>query len=161
MSFAVIGISTAVSLVGTGVAVYGQLQQAQAAEYTAEYNADVARQQAVHETEVSNENARRKNRENAQIIGLQREAMSASGLAPAGTPLAILGESVMTLQRDILDIGYEAASRASQLRSGAEMALWEGKTTAGSLRTGAIASAITGAASATTGFLSASGRGAS
>lgn len=158
MSFWVIGISTAVSVVGTGVAVYGQQQQAKAAEYTAEYNANLATQQAEHETQVAYENARRKTRENARIIGLQREAIAASGLAPAGTPLAILGDTVMTLERDILDMGYEAASRAQQLRSGAEMALYEGRATAGALRMGSYATALTGATSATTGFLNATGR---
>ncbi len=159
MSFAVIGISTAVvSLVGTGVAVYGQQQQAQAAEYTADYNADVARQQALHETEVANENARRKTRENARIIGLQREAIAASGLAPAGTPLAVLGETVTTLERDLLDMGYEAAARANQLRSTAEMALWEGNATAGALRTASIGTGISGVASATSGYLSGTGK---
>ena len=158
MSFAVIGItSTVVAAVGTGVAVHGQQQQAKAAEYTADYNADIARQQALHETEIANENARRKTRESAKIIGLQREAMAASGLAAAGTPLAILGESVMTLERDILDMGYEAAARANQLRSSAEMALWEGKTTADALRTASYATALSGAADATTGFLGARG----
>lgn len=161
MSFAVIGISTAVvSLVGTGIAVKGQMDQAQAAEYTAEYNADVARQQALHETEVANENARRKTRENARIIGLQREAIAASGLAPSGTPLAILGETVTTLERDLLDMGYEAQARANQLRSTAEMALWEGNATASALRTAAIGTAISGIASATGGYLNASGRAA-
>ncbi len=150
--------SLAVGVAGTAVAVHGQQQQAKAAEYTAEYNAELARQQAGHETEVAAENARRKTRENARIIGLQREAIAASGLAPAGTPLAILGDTVMTLERDVLDIGYAAASRARQLYSGAEMALWEGKTQADALRTASIGTALSGLASAGTGFLGATGR---
>ena len=150
--------SLAVAAGGTAVAVHGQQQQAKAAEYTADYNANLAQQQAGHETQVAMENARRKTRENARIIGLQREAIAASGLAPAGTPLAILGDSVMTLERDIMDMGYEAAARAQQLRSGAEMALYEGRATAGALRTASIGTAISGATSATTGFLGSTGR---
>lgn len=157
MSMWIIGISTAVSVIGTGVSVYGQQQAAKGAEYTAEYNAKLATQQAAHETEVSTENARRKTRENARIIGLQREAIAASGLAPSGTPLAILGDSVTTLQRDIMDMGYEAAARANQLHSAAAMSLTEGRNTATGLRTSSYATALSDVASATSGFLKAKG----
>jgi hypothetical protein len=157
MSMWIIGISTAVSVIGTGVSVYGQQQAAKGAEYTAEYNAKLATQQAAHETEVSTENARRKTRENAQLIGLQREAIAASGLAPSGTPLAILGDSVTTLQRDIMDMGYEAAARANQLHSAAAMSLTEGRNTATGLRTSSYATALSGVSSATSGFLKAKG----
>ncbi len=155
MSMAIIGIT--VSLVGTGVAFYGQQQAAKGAEYTAEYNAELATQQAGYETEVSMENARRKARENAQIIGLQRAAIAASGMSPEGTPLAILGDSVTTLQRDIMDMGHESAMRANQLHSQAAMALTEGANTATGLRTQSYATALSGVASATSGFLQAKG----
>lgn len=156
MSWINVGVLV-VSAIGTGMAVDAQHQQAKAVEYTADYNAEMERQQSLHETEVASENARRKARENAKIIGLQREAIAASGLAPAGTPLAILGETVTTLEREILDMGYEAAARARQLQSQAEMSLWEGRTTAGALRTASYGTAISGASSATTGFLGAKG----
>lgn len=156
MSWIAVGM-TVVSAVGTGISVYGQQQAAKAVEYTADYNADLARQQAMHETEVANENARRKTRENARIMGLQREAIAASGLVVAGTPLAILGESVMTLQRDIMDMGYEAAARANQLQSAAAMGLSEARNTAGAMRTAALGTQISGDASAAGGFLKAKG----
>jgi hypothetical protein len=158
MSMAIIGITSAgLAIAGTAMAVYGQQQAAKGAEYTAEYNAKLATQQAGHETEVSAENARRKTRENAQIIGLQRDAIAASGLAPTGTPLAILGDSVTTLQRDIMDMGYEAAARANQLHSAAAMSLTEGRNTATGLRTQSYATGLQGVASATSGFLKAKG----
>jgi hypothetical protein len=158
MSFAIIGVVTAVA--GTAVSVYGQQQQAQAAEDTAEYNSKLALQQAAHETEVATENARRKARENARVIGLQRQAISANGLAMSGTPLAILGDSVMTLERDILDMGYEAAARAAQLRGTAAMELWEGSATASALRTASVGTAISGISKAGESFLGATGRNA-
>jgi hypothetical protein len=158
MSMMYIGIAAVmVSAAGTAVSVNAQQEQAKAAEYTGEYNEELQRQQAIHETQVANKNARRKTRENAKIIGLQREAVAASGLAMAGTPLAILGESVMTLERDIMNMGYEAAARATQLRSGAEMSLWEGRTTAGAMRTAAVGTAISGVASAANRYFTAKG----
>lgn len=156
MSWISVGMAV-VSAVGTGISVAGQQQAAKGAEYTAQYNADLARQQALHETDVANENARRKTRENARIMGLQNEAIAASGLAPSGTPLAILGESVMTLQRDILDMGYEAAARSTQLQSAATMGISEARNTAGAMRTAALGTRISGEASAAGGFLKAKG----
>ena len=171
MSFAIIGVATGVSaataaatttavvaVAGTALTVYGQQQAANAAEDAANYNSDVALQQARHENEVAAENARRKARENAKIIGLQREAIAASGLAPAGTPLAILGESVMTLERDILDMGYEAAARARQLQSSAAMSRWEGSATASAASTAAIGTMISGLSSAGGGYFRAKGQ---
>lgn len=150
--------AVAASAVGTGISFYGQHQQAEAAEATAAYNARLAKQQAGHEYEVAGENARRKARENARIIGLQRHAVAASGLTMSGTPLAMLGESVMTLQRDILDIGYEAAARGAALRSQAAVSTYEGKAAGGAARTAAWGGLIQGATSATSGFLTATGK---
>jgi hypothetical protein len=158
MSMAIIGISSAVlTIAGTAVTVSGQLTAAKNAEYLAEHNAKVDQMAAANEMNVAGENARRKTRENARIIGLQKAALAQSGLAPTGTPLAVLGETVLTLQRDVLDIGYEAAARATALQSSAEMALYEGKVTAGALRTQALASGISGVASAASGYFKATG----
>lgn len=153
---AVAALATAAA--GTAVAVYGQQQQAKAAEYTADYNADVAEQQAAHESQVALENARRRAIEAGRIIGLQREAIAASGLAPVGTPLAVLGDSVMTLERDIMDMGYEAAARARQLQTDAAMGRWEGAATAGALRTASYGTALAGASRAAGGFLGSTGK---
>lgn len=154
----VLAAAAVASAVGTGVAFYGQQQQAKAAEFTAKYNAELAAQQAEHETEVAAENARRKTRDAARILAMQREAIAASGLAPAGTPLAILGETVTTLERDVLDMGYAAAARSRQLESAARMGMWEGKTTAGALRTQSFATMASGLSSATTGYFKATGK---
>lgn len=155
MSFAIIGVSATV--IGAGVAIYGQQQSAAAAEDVASYNSQVALQQAQHETEVATENARRKTRENAQIIGLQREAIAASGLAPAGTPLAVLGEAVTVLERDVMDMGYEAAARARALQSSAAMGRYEGASTASAMRTQSIATGISGVGGAASSFIKAKG----
>lgn len=145
------------SIVGTGVAVYGQRQAASAANQTAKYNAKIQNQNAAQATTVAAENARRKTRENARIIGAQRAAIGASGLAMSGTPLAVLGETAMMLQRDVLDIGFDAANQTRNLQAGAKMSLYEGKTQAGALKTSAVATGISGVASAATGYASAKG----
>lgn len=151
-------LAAVASVVGTGAAVYGQQQAAKAAEYTADYNKRLQLGQAKQETAVAAENARRKARENARIIGAQRAALAEAGLAMEGTPLAVLGETAATLQRDILDLGYTAASRSRSLMAGANLSAWQGRSQASAMRTNAISTGISGAASGTSGFLSASGR---
>jgi hypothetical protein len=151
------GIAMAISAVATGVGTYvsvqGQRQAAKAAEQTAEYNAQVQRTQAAQEMEVAKENARRKARENARLLGRQRALVAQSGLVMEGTPLAILGESATVLQRDIMDIGYEAQMRSRTLQAGASMSLWEGKQQSSAMKTQALTTGLQGAASIAGGYL--------
>lgn len=140
------------SLIGTGVSVYGQRQAATAADQTAKYNAKLQNQQATQTGLVAAENARRKTRENARIIGAQRAAIGASGLSMEGTPLAVLGETAMMLQRDILDIGFDSANQSRQLQAAARMSIYEGKTQSSALKTNAVATGLSGVSSAASGY---------
>lgn len=150
---AIAAVGTVATVAGTAVAVQGQRNAATAANQTAKYNAKIQTQQAAQATTVAAENARRKTRENARILGSQRAAIGASGLSMEGTPLAILGESATTLQRDILDIGFDAQNRVNQLQAGAKMSLWEGKTQSSALKMGAISTGFEGVSSAASGYL--------
>lgn len=154
------GIAVA-SVVATGVGTYmsvqGQRNAAAAAEKTADYNAKIQRAQAMQEGEAAAENARRKARENARIIGRQRAIIAQSGLAMEGTPLAVLGETTSMLQRDILDMGYEASNRMRTLQASANMGLWQGKNQASALRTEALTTGLAGVSSMATGYMSATG----
>ena len=150
--------SLIVAAVGTGVSAYGQHQAANAAEATGKYNANLAEEEARRVGKVAAENARRKQRENARILGAQRAAIAQSGFAMEGSPLAVLGESAMTLQRDILDMGYDAANRSRALQAQSGMSLWEGSTQASAMRTSAAGSTASGLGNAGLGYLSATGR---
>lgn len=160
MSFAVTAL--AVSAVATGVGTYmsvqGQRNAAKAAESTAKYNADVQRNQAMQEMEAAKENARRKQRENTRILARQRAMVASQGLAMEGTPLAVLGETATILQRDIMDMGYQAQMRTRSMQASANMGLWDGKNQSNALKTGALTSGLQGIASMGTGYLSASGK---
>lgn len=141
-----LALSTIATGIGTYMSVQGQRNAADAAESTAKYNAQVQRDQAMRENEAAAENARRKSRENARIIGRQRAIIAQSGLAMEGTPLAVLGETATMLQRDILDMGYDAQNRVNNLQAGANMSLWQGKNQASALRTDALTSGLAGVA---------------
>jgi hypothetical protein len=159
MSFVAIaiGVSAAATGIGTYMSVQGQRNAADAAEKTAKYNAGIQRDQALRESEVAAENSRRKARENARIIGRQRAILAQSGLAMEGTPLAVLGETTSMLQRDILDMGYDAANRSNQLQAGANLSLWQGKNQASALRTEALTTGLAGVAKISGGYLKATG----
>lgn len=156
MSF--VATSAIVAIAGTAMAVYGQRQQASAVKSTAKYNAQVQRDQATRENEVSAENLRRKTRDNNRTLATIRASTASKGLVMEGTPLAVLGESAMMLEREIQDASFEASARYRAQSQGALMSLWEGKQEASALKTASYATALRGAASATSGYLSAAGR---
>lgn len=139
-----IGISAAVSLIGTGISVYGSMQAADAAEDAAARQATEARLQARKEAEVAAENARRAEQEKTRVIAAQLAANARNGLATTGTPLAVLGDTAQTLEMEILDIGHAAAMRQRELRAGAKVAEIEGKATASAYRIGAAAEGVSG-----------------
>lgn len=146
-------ISAVATGVGTFMSVQGQRTAADQANATAKYNADVQRQQAAQEMEVAKENARRKQRENSRILARQRAMVARQGLAMEGTPLEILGETATTLQRDILDLGYQAQQRVRSLQVSANMGLWEGKNQANAIKTQSLTTGLKGVATMASGFL--------
>jgi len=150
-------ITLAISSIATGVGTYmsaqGQRAAAKTAEDTAKYNAQLQRQQATQEMAVGAENARRKARENARLLGRQRALVAQSGLAMEGTPLAILGETATLLQRDIMDMGYQAQLRARSLQASASMGLWEGRNQSRALKTEALTTGLGGTSKLADGFL--------
>jgi hypothetical protein len=145
------------SIVGTGVAVYGQQQAAKAAEATGRYNAELARNQAAQETSVAAENARRKARDNARYIGAQRAALAKAGLSMEGTPLAVLGETASALERDIMDLGFDAANKSRSLLAGANLSIWKGNQEASAMRIDGASTALRGFATTASGFTKATG----
>jgi len=157
MSMWFIGISTVVSVVGTAVAVKGSMDAADAAETTAAMNANEQRRQAAKEAETAAENARRAEQEKSRYLASQRAQLAASGLAMEGTPLAVLGDTAVALELQILDIGADAAARQRALRQGAALSLYEGKSQASALRAEGIATGLQGTTSALTGGAKAGG----
>lgn len=148
MSYWIVGITTVLNLVGTGVAVAGQQQAASDAENAAAFNAAQDRIQSQQEQEAAAENARRKQGEIDKQLAAQRAAFASRGLSLEGTPLAVLGDDALSGARDILDIGYAADARSRALQAGASITELEGKNTASSLRTESVATGIKGVASA-------------
>lgn len=140
--------AVAVAVAGTGVAVYGQVQQAQIAEASGEYNAKVAQNAALQAEMDASENIRRKREDNRRMLAMQRGRYAKSGVTEAGTPLEVMAETAGILELDALEVGRQSRIEAARLRSQAGYDLAMGKAGAQSAYTGAGASLLSGASSA-------------
>lgn len=102
----------ALSAIGTGLSIYGQYQQGQAAASAAEANAKMAEQQAANLDLENRENIRRQRVENQRLLSRQRAGFAASGVQiGTGTPLEVQADTAAILELDILD-----QNRASQIQ---------------------------------------------
>ncbi|QJE99134.1 hypothetical protein [Luteolibacter luteus] len=161
MSWWAFGISMAMTAISTDITVRSSRAAAKATEKAAFLNANEKRIQAQQAMDVAAENARRKQTENRRQLAAVRAATAANGFQMEGTPLAVLGDTALQLEQEILDISYDAETRRRALLAGAEMDIWEGANKASALRTEATASAVQGMASAAGSYVNASGMGAS
>ena len=115
---AVLGIAAlATSAVGTGISVYGQMQQASAQKRMANYNAKVAENEAIRVQQEGQEERDRQRREHRRLIGRQRTQIAKSGLQETGSPLAVLAENAGMLELQAQDQRRATNARAQQLRT--------------------------------------------
>ena len=154
---AVVAVAATASLVGTGIAIYGQQQAADAAEKTAAFNAQQSRVSAKQAQDAAAENARRKEGDIKRQLAAQAAALAGNGLAMTGTPLEVLGDTATDLYLEIQDLEYEARNRSRTLMANAAIGMREGQNTANSLRTQSYATGLQGVSSAATGYGKATG----
>lgn len=150
-------VAAALAVAGAGVSFYGQQQAAKAAEITGKYNADLQRSEAEQTTIATAENARRRQRENTRVLAAQRNALAAAGLTLEGSPLAVFGDTAQALEREILDLGYEAQTKRRALLAGANLSVFESKAQASAMRTQSYASLASNLSSAATSYAQAGG----
>jgi hypothetical protein len=122
MSVWIIGIT----VVSTGVSIYGQQQQAKAATKAAEYNNILADQEAKNVELQNMEQLKRERIKNRRAMADIRNRMAQNGvLNTEGTPLAILGESSANFNLGIQDAARASNMQAASLRAQGQMGLWE------------------------------------
>ena len=118
-------LATALTAAGVGISALGtyqagqaQAEQAKGQQAMAEYNAQVARQEAKALETRSLYESRLQNKE-AQRIGSSLEAgLAASGVSPsAGTPLLIQATQAAESEMENLMIGYEGRTAAGRAMS--------------------------------------------
>lgn len=124
MGFGALGIIG--TLASTGVAIYGQAQQAKAAQQAAEYNNKLAEQEALNREAETREGTLRQRINNRADLATLRTRMAAGGSRlTTGTPLIVLGDAAGKLELGIQDASRASAMQAAALRAQGKMGLWE------------------------------------
>lgn len=138
-------IALAATAISTGISVYGQHQQAKAAESAAEYNNQLAQQEA-HNTELeAAEQIKRQREQNERQMGQIRAQLANNGtLSTEGTPLTILGESSANFELGIQDTVRQANLQAAAMRQQGAMGLWQSQQQKDAATLSAIGTGIQG-----------------
>lgn len=137
------------SLASTGLSIYGQMQQAKAAEQAAEYNNKLAQNEATNQELQTSEAIKRQRQNNRSALAEIRTRLAGSGLqADTGTPLTVIGEAAGRMEIDIADAARRSAMQAESLRAQGRMGLWEADQQASASRLNMLATGIQGATSA-------------
>lgn len=155
----VLSTLAAVASVASGViGAVGAMQQANAQQAAAEYNAKVQdrnaviagqnRQLAIQTADIA---AQDKDRENRRVIHAMRAAYGTSGLELAGSPLDVLEDTALEQSVDVQRTKYEGYVRAREgaiqvlgLREDATLKRMEGKAAKSAGYIGAAASVVGG-----------------
>jgi hypothetical protein len=141
--------ATVAIVVSTAITAYGQAQQAQAVEQAAEYNNQLAQQEATNIELENMEQIKRKREADRRALSEVRARLANNGtLSTEGTPLAILGESSAMFELEIMDMARRANMAAASVRAEGAMGLWEGEQQSDGLKLQAAATAVSGVGSA-------------
>jgi len=140
--------SLATALVGTGVAVYGQMEQAKTAKAMGRYNAQVAENQALQMEMDSRESVKRRREQNRRLISTQRTGYAASGVTIDGSPLEVMADTAGILELETLDYARQQSQQAASLRAQGAADKAMGANQARAAYIGAGASLLSGAGSA-------------
>lgn len=96
------GPALAIGLIGAGVQAAGQMQAANAQAQAAEYNAAVHRNNMVAESQSAAYEASSTQRRAERLVSQQVVAYAKAGVAPTGTPSAVMRGTVQETSMDVL-----------------------------------------------------------
>jgi len=142
------------SAAGAGYSAYSSYQagkaQAEYQEGMAQYNAAVARNEALREQQTREVDSKEERREALRRRERIRAMYAKSGVLLSGTPELFLAEQALVDEVNILNRDRESAYRAANMQSGALMTLHQGEAAAKMSRAqgtaGAISATLQGAA---------------
>lgn len=120
------GLILTTSLIGTGVQAYSSMKQGQAAEQAANYNANVAAQNAVASRQQAVEDERGFRVQTRQMLGDIRSGYAASGVTLEGSPEDVLYQSASNAELDALKIRHGGELKAMGYENSAALSIMEG-----------------------------------
>ncbi len=137
---AILGVTLALSAIGTATKFIGQRQEAKAAEQAAEFNAKIEENAAIKEELEGREQRHRDRIAGKAFRSRQRARIAKSGVTLEGSPLELLAQSATNEQLAISDSLRATGISADISRGRAEIERFGGRT---ARRAGGIASAGT------------------
>lgn len=146
-------MAAALPLLSTAFSVVGAISQGRQEKKAAEYNAAVARNNAIAARQQAAANAQAQDREARRRIGAARAGYGASGVALEGSPLDIIEQSAMEAELDRQNILYAGDLKAQGFENTAELERSRGKNA----MTGAIFKAGSSLLTGTTNYMNRTG----
>ncbi len=99
----------------------GKIYEGQAAKKAAEYNAQVAKKNAVLTLRQAADEERQVKVQGRKVIGDMRANFAASGIQMEGSALDVLAESAANIEADVLNIRFTGQMKADSLMDEARM----------------------------------------
>ena len=112
----------------------GNQAAARAAEQVAEYNAQVAENEAILLQRQKREEEATLRRQSDRLISTQRVATAKSGVQMSGSPLQALADAYFNTEKDAARIQYASSIQQMQKESEATLSRLEGRAQAQALR---------------------------
>lgn len=142
------GIGGLTSLIGTGMSIFGSLQQGKAASAQADYQ---TKQSLILKEDALKRGAeaeQRQRRTNAALEGRQVATLSASGIeVNSGSALQILGDTAQIGELDVQNIRSNTQREAAGHQQSADIAQFEGENAKRASYVDAFGSALGGVSS--------------
>ena len=146
-------IAIGAAVVSAGVAAHGQYQAASAAQDAANYNNQLAQDEARVKENENHENVIRQRADKRKALAQARARLAVSGAAQgAGSSVDILTALDTRLETQIQDSARSAQLEARSIRYRGEVAKFEGQQQARALRVQGFTTLLDGAKSATSQF---------
>lgn len=124
-------MGVALALVGGAVSAFSSYQQGKAQEANFEYNAEVAKNNAIQTQQEGRENVRR-GFENAeeQLASVRARQAAGGSISTQGAPLAVTGEIATELQLGILDNYRQTEIQRTNFINDANISRFQGEQAA-------------------------------
>lgn len=120
-------LATAFAAVGTGLKVFGQIQQGQQQKQVFEFNAAVNRQKAQLAAEAGKLRVDRLRRQKKTFNAKQQAAFAKAGVRLTGSPLQVLADTATELEFDILIEDFNTRVGVLNATTAAELDILRGK----------------------------------
>jgi len=138
----------AATVAGAGVSAVGAIQQGNAAEASAKFNADLQTREAEQRSKEAGLAEETQRRANRQLLGRQRAEIAESGVGFGEMGTSLIEDSAKFAELDALNIRYQGETQRSGLLAGANITRLEGKNAKKASRFAAGSTLLSGAAKA-------------